>query len=61
MKYTDDPIGDGLVFSNLSKALKNAKELCSVTKAMASKNGKRSMYQSNEGKRKNYFKGKSSK
>ena len=39
LKYSDDPIGDGLVFSDLSKALKNAKELSSVTKAVDSKTG----------------------
>ena len=61
LKYSDDPIGDGLVFSDPSKALKNAKELSSVTKAMDSKNGKCRMCQSNKRKRKNHFKGKSSK
>ena len=55
LKFSDDPIGDGLIFSDLSKALKSAKELSTVSKSVESKNGRRKFFKNGQRKRKSNY------
>ena len=60
--FSDDPIGDGLIFRGLSKALKNAKELSTVSKPVESKSRRHKFFKIGKRKRKsNYSKNKHSK